>query len=179
MANDVLEGLLARNLSNAERLINALRSHIGDDDPKEGYEFHDEELYLFLLDGDRLLKAMGIDYSLTFASDAISIGGTITKPAAILMLFSADYLLWRRLEREGTRRAVSIREMDTAIDTREIARSAAAGMKERWIQLNDTIKEVRRGDITPTRINNYVQRNFPDTDQSFVDETRGDSAERV
>ena len=180
MANEsYLEGLLAPNASTIERLIMALRLQIGDDDATDGPDFHDEELYLFLRDGNKLVNTMGYTTNLTFNDSAMSVGGTVTNSIATTIMWAADYLLWRRLEREGTRRAVSIREMDTAIDTREIARSAALGMRERWIQLNSIVKEMRRGDLTPSRINTYVQRYFPAADQTLVDETRSSDAERI
>jgi len=180
MADTYLEGLLASNKSPAEKLIDALRLHIGDDDSDEGFEFHDEELYLFIRDANRLLSSLNVSTSLTFSDTSINVtAGTVTDAKAIQLIFGADYLMWRRLEREGTRNAVSIREMDTAIDTREIARSSNAGLRFRWEQLMKVVKEVKGGTITPWRINTYVQREFPSASQTYVDETRSNSARRV
>jgi len=179
MTNEYADSLLTQNLSTAEKLINAFRAHIGDDDDRNGYEFQASELYLFLRDADRLLNALNVTTNLTFSDIKISISGTITKSIAILLIFAGDYLLWRRLEREGTRGAISLREMDSAIDTRQIARSASDAVRSRWEQLNDVISEYNGGIIKPWRINNFIRNYFPASDQTRVDQTGDGNAQRV
>jgi len=145
--------------SNADNLITALRYQIGDTD-LDNFDYQNFELYGYLINSDAMLQARGIGSGLTFYLSKIFAEGSLDRKMLYLLILGAELIIAHAEEREGTNRALKIKEGDTTFDGSALAKHKSGRKSSLYDEFSELIKQYKMGTIAGLRIDTYTMEEY-------------------